>query len=57
MARIIENSDGGRRIIKLSTIDIISVVQEYQQIVGVGRHHEDVHDVLDDSAIFVPEDM
>lgn len=57
MARIIENLSGGRRIIKLSTDDIISVVQEYQQLVGKRREFVDVHSILDDNVIFIPEDI
>lgn len=57
MARIIDSIEGGRRIIKLSTMDIISIVQEYQQIVGIGRDNREVHNILDDNAIFIPEDM
>ena len=57
MARIIENTTGGRRIIKLSTSDIISVIQEYQQLVGENRRGEDVRSILDDNVIFIPEDV
>ena len=57
MARIIESIDGGRRIVKLSTMDVISVVQEYQQIMSSNRNKEDIHNLLDDNIIFVPEDM
>lgn len=57
MARIIENTTGGRRIIKLSTSDIISVVQEYQQLVAQNRQANDVRSILDDNVIFVPEDV
>ncbi|MGN1152555.1 MAG: hypothetical protein ACI4S3_00865 [Candidatus Gastranaerophilaceae bacterium] len=57
MARIIENTTGGRRIIKLSTSDIISVVQEYQQLVAQNRQANDVRSILDDNVIFIPEDV
>jgi len=57
MARIIESIDGGRRIVKLSTMDVISVVQEYQQIISSNRNREDIHNLLDDNIIFIPEDM
>ena len=57
MARIIENTTGGRRIIKLSTSDIISVIQEYQQLVGENRRCEDIRSILDDNVIFIPEDV
>jgi len=55
MARIIENENGGRRIIKLSTSDILSVVREYQQIVGQNRYIADVSLLLEDRIIFLPE--
>lgn len=55
MARIIENQNRGRRIIKLSTLDILSVVREYQQIVGQKRHIEDISLLLEDRVIFIPE--
>lgn len=57
MARIIENTTGGRRIIKLSTSDIISVVQEYQQLAATNRKIDDVRSILDDNVIFIPEDV
>ena len=57
MAKIIENTSGGRRIIRLSTSDIISIVQEYQQMVGNNRSWENVHSILNDNIIFIPEDI
>ena len=56
MARIIESLTGGRRIIRLSTADIISIVQEYQQIVKSNRGYEEIYSLLSDSVIFVPEE-
>lgn len=56
MARIIENTTGGRRIIKLSTSDIISIVQDYQQLVAGNRGYEDVRSILDDNVMFIPEE-
>ncbi len=56
MARIIESPDGGRRIIKMSVDDIISVVQDYQRIVPRFSNSEDVRDYLSDTVIYVPED-
>lgn len=56
MARIIESSSGGRRLIKLSTADVISVVQEYQQLVHNNRYYEDIYSILNDKVIFLPEE-
>ena len=57
MAKIIENISGGRRMIRLSTSDIISIVQEYQQLIGKNRDWENVHSILNDNIIFIPEDV
>lgn len=57
MARIIENINGGRRTIKLSVSDIVSIVREYQQIVANNRNYDDICSILEDNVIFVPEDV
>ena len=57
MAKIIENISGRRRMIRLSTSDIISIVQEYQQLIGKNRDWENVHSILNDNIIFIPEDV
>lgn len=57
MARIIETEDGKRRIIKLSTNDIISVVQEYQRIVFRNSDFHETRNLLDDKVIYIPEDL
>ena len=54
MARIIES--GGRRIIKLSVDDIISIVQDYQRIVPRFSSALEVRDYLSDTVIFIPEE-
>ena len=54
MARIIESS--GRRIIKMSVDDIISMVQDYQRIVPRACSAEDVRNYLSDTVIFIPEE-
>ena len=41
MARIIESS--GRRIIKMSVDDIISIVQDYQRIVPRAQRYGDIY--------------
>lgn len=57
MARIIESENGKRRIIKMSTDDIISVVKDYQRIVPRFSAIEDVRSYLEDVAVFIPEDV
>ena len=57
MARIIESQNGSRRIIKMSTEDIISVIKDYQRIVPRFSTEEDARDYLSDVAIFLPEDI
>ncbi len=57
MARIIENINGGRRTIRLSTSDIISIVQEYQQLVYNNRNYSDVQSILNDNVICIPEEI
>ena len=54
MARIIE---GGRRIIKMSVDDILSVVQDYQRIVPRFSTTEDARDYLSDTVVYIPEDI
>ena len=57
MARIIESQTGSRRMIKMSTDDIISVVQDYQRIVPRFSSIEDARSYLADTVIFIPEDV
>ena len=57
MARIVENDDGIRRMIKLSTDDVISVVQDYQRIVPRFSTIKDARDYLSDTVIYIPEDV
>ena len=56
MARIIESQTGGRRIIKMSTDDVLAVVSEYQRIVPRFSSIEDTRDYLENSVIYIPED-
>lgn len=56
MARIIEN-DFGRRNIIVNTNDIISIVQEYQRVVGKERDYEKIRKILDKNYIFITEDL
>jgi len=57
MARIIESENGSRRIIKMSTDDIISVIKDYQRIVPRFSSNEDVRNYLEDIVIYLPEDV
>lgn len=55
MARIIES--GNRRIIKMSADDILSVVKDYQRIVPRHSTEVDARSFLEDTVIFIPEDV
>lgn len=57
MARIIESTDGTRRIIKMSADDVISIVQDYQRIVPRFSDIETARNYLSDTIIFIPEDI
>ncbi len=57
MARIIENEVGKRRLIRMSTDDVISVVREYQRVVKLRSSSEEVRNQLEDCVIFIPEDV
>jgi len=57
MARIIETERCSRRMIKLSSNDIVSVVQSYQRIVPRRSNAEDVRNYLEDTVIYIPEDV
>ena len=57
MARIIETQTGTRRIIKMSTDDIISIVKDYQRIVPRFSTEKEARDFLSDRIIYIPEDV
>ena len=57
MARIIENTNGQRRIIKMSVDDILSVVRDYQRYVPRNSGIEDARSYLSDTVIYIPEDI
>ena len=57
MARIIENKKGARRIIKMSTEDVLAVVKEYQRIVPRFSNIEIARNYLADTVIYIPEDV
>ncbi len=56
MARIIENEIGKRRLIKMSTDDILSIVKDYQRIVPRFASYNEAREFLSDTVIFIPED-
>jgi len=53
MAQIIE---GKRRIIKLSTDDIINIVREYQQLTYKSCCYEHTRELLNNNPLFIPEE-
>ena len=57
MARIIESTNGSRRIIKMSVEDILSVVQDYQRIVPRFSTQEDARNYLSDTVVYIPEEV
>ena len=57
MARIIESENQIRRIIRMSTEDIISVVRDYQRIVPRGSSINEARNILSDTVIYIPEDI
>ncbi|MCM1003928.1 MAG: hypothetical protein NC408_06250 [Candidatus Gastranaerophilales bacterium] len=56
MARIIENELGSRRLIRMSTDDILSVVKDYQRIVPRFSSYDEARDFLADTVIYIPEE-
>ena len=57
MARIIESTNGRRRIIKMSAEDIISVVKDYQRLVPRFSTDNEARNYLTDTVIYIPEDI
>jgi len=56
MAKIIEN-EMGRRLIKMSVDDIISVVREYQRMVQNPKSFEGIRFVLNQANMYLPEEV
>ena len=56
MAEIVENLYG-RRMIRISTDDIISLVKEYQNTVCGVTSYEKMRDLLNKREFFLPEDV
>lgn len=57
MARIIESTNGSRRLVKMSVDDIISIVKDYQRIVPRNSDIEEVRNYLSDTVIYIPEEI
>lgn len=57
MAKVIENIEGGRRKILLSSYDIINVVRNYQYIIQNTKKYEKILDILQQANIYLPEDF
>ena len=56
MARIIEN-EKGRRIVKMSVDDIISVVREYQRVVQNPKTYEGIRMILNQACMYFSMDQ
>ena len=56
MATIVENMHG-RRIIKISTNDVISIVREYQIASTSSESYRETREKLDKAEIYIPEDL
>lgn len=57
MAKIIELNKNERRTIRLTTDDIISIVQEYQQLTKGLKYLESIRDILSDKVLYLPESL
>ncbi|MBR1425569.1 hypothetical protein IJ579_08405 [bacterium] len=54
MAKVIE---GKRRLLLLSTDDILNVVRQYQNLTYKSCCYEHTREILDKNKIFLPEDV
>lgn len=55
MAKIIEN-ETGRRLIRLSTDDVISLVREYQTLTKRIHDYETIRKILSANCLYLPEE-
>jgi len=53
MAKIIESK---RKIIKLSTDDVLNIVREYQQLTRNSCCYEHTREILAKNSFYIPED-
>ncbi len=56
MATIVENLHG-RRIIRVSTDDIISLIKEYQSVACESETYGEIREKLDQKDFYIPEDL
>lgn len=56
MAQIVENLHG-RRMVRVSTDDVISIIREYQNSVCGITSYEEVRKILDTKDLYLPEDL
>lgn len=56
MAKIIENKTG-RRMVEVSTDDIISIVREYQNTIQNTRNYDEIRKKLDKRNFYLPEEV
>ena len=56
MAQIIENMHG-RRLVRVSVDDIISMVRVYQELVLKSSSYDDLRVKLSEADIYLPEDF
>jgi hypothetical protein len=54
MAKIIESK---RRIIKLSTDDVLNIVREYQKLTHKSCCYEHTRELINKAPFFIPEDL
>ena len=54
MAKIIE---GQRRIIRLSTEDVLNIIREYQQLTRKSCCYEHTREILKKNPLFIPEEV
>lgn len=54
MAKIIESE---RRIIRLSADDVLNIVREYQNLTRKSCCYEHTREILENSPLFIPEDV
>ena len=56
MAKIIENLHG-RRMIRISTDDLISLVKEYQSAACESESYYELREKIDGKDLYIPEDI
>lgn len=54
MAKIIE---GKRRMVMMSVDDVLSVITQYQTVIGMEKNYEKVRNILKQNVFYLPEDL